>query len=251
MASKREGGLIRMRYAVLGDIHSNLEALSEAVKQAQRHKVDRFVSVGDIVGYGPDPEACMDTLEKISCEAVAGNHDQGVSGKTDFSHYTEGARAGILWTQEKIGKPYLEKLKALPLARDVEDFSVVHASLDHPAEWDYILDSQHALTSLRLQKKGLCFYGHTHLPVIFRADGTTQMFREGIVSLEKGQQYLINVGSVGQPRDGNPHPCLVIYDSTAHTVQMHRFEYNVVKTQRKILEEGLPASLAMRLSYGR
>lgn len=240
-----------MRYAILGDIHSNLEALSAVVEQAKKLKVDRFISVGDIVGYGPDPEPCLDLLAKISCDAVAGNHDQAVAGLTDFSYYSDGAKAGILWTQEKIHRAYMEKLRSLKLVMETDDFCVVHASLEDPAQWAYILDNQHAISSIRLQKQGVCFYGHTHLPVIFREDGNTVVFHEGPVKLVKGHRYLVNAGSVGQPRDGDPHACLLVFDTEAFAVEMHRLEYDVLKTQQKILQEGLPASLALRLGYGR
>ena len=240
-----------MRYAILGDIHSNWEALSTVVAEAKKLKVDRFISVGDIVGYGPDPEPCMDLLAQISCEAVAGNHDQAVGGLTDFSAFSDGAKAGILWTQEKIHQPYLEKLRVLPLILQTEDFSAVHASLENPSQWAYVLNNQHAISTIRLQQRDICFYGHTHLPVIFREDGNTTVFHEGPVSLTRGHRYLINAGSVGQPRDGDPHACLLIFDSTTFSLHMHSFAYDVLKTQQKILQEGLPAALALRLSYGR
>lgn len=193
----------------------------------------------------------MDLLQSLDCSVVAGNHDQSVAGLTDFSHYSEGAKAGILWTQEKIHRPYMERLKTLPLTLQSEDFNIVHASLDDPAHWDYVLDNFHALSSIHLQNRNVCFYGHTHLPVIFREDGHTALLREGMITLSKEYRYMINAGSVGQPRDGNPHACLLIFDAAAMTVEMLRFEYNVAKTQEKILQEGLPSSLALRLSYGR
>ena len=240
-----------MRCAILGDIHSNWEALSAVVAHAKKSNVDGFFSVGDIVGYGPDPERCMELLQSLSYTAVAGNHDQAVAGLIDFSYYSEGAREGILWTQENISHAAREKLKALPLTFQSEDFCLVHASLEQPGQWDYILDNRHALSSIRHQKQQICFYGHTHLPVIFRDDGNTIILREGTVKLVKEHRYMINAGSVGQPRDGNPQSCLLIYDSDTLTVEMCRVEYPFTKTQEKILQEGLPASLALRLSYGR
>ncbi len=240
-----------MRYAILGDIHSNLEALSAVLALARKTGVDGFFSVGDIVGYGPDPEPCMDLLAAAQCRAVAGNHDEAVAGLTDFSHYSDGARAGIIWTQEKIAASTVSKLKALPLTLETPHFSVVHASLESPSQWPYILDGQHAVPSIALQKQPVCFYGHTHLPVVFRDDGMAMRFHEACLSLDKKRRYLINAGSVGQPRDGIALSCLLVYDTEASTVQLHRVEYEVGKTQQKILQEGLPSSLALRLSYGR
>ncbi len=240
-----------MRYAILGDIHSNLEALQAVVREAHKLKVNRFVSVGDIVGYGPNPQECMDLLESLPCMSVAGNHDQAVAGVTDFSGFRKEAQDGILWTRENCDAAHIQQLESLPLVYEGSDLSVVHASLFQPDQWEYVLSKYQAFVSMGCQKGLVCFYGHTHLPVIFRSDGEIFPLIGDPITLSGGYRYFVNAGSVGQPRDANPCACLLIFDAKALTLEMHRVAYDIAETQKKIRQAGLPEVLAVRLTYGR
>ncbi|MDP8262124.1 MAG: metallophosphoesterase family protein [Candidatus Ancaeobacter aquaticus] len=239
-----------MKYGILGDIHSNFEAL-ETVHAYLKDKVDKFVSVGDIVGYAASPNECIEVVKGLGCPVVAGNHDQAVTGKTDITNFHPFAREAVIWTKNVIKKENYEFLASLDLIAHENDFSVVHASLDIPDKWTYIMSIDEADMSFRFQETKVCFLGHTHYPGIFRSDGIFIPVDEGDYPLAGDYKFIVNVGSIGQPRDGNPDACAVIYDTDTNSVNVKRLPYEIQRTQDRIIDASLPKIIAERLSFGR
>lgn len=239
-----------MKFGILGDIHSNLEAL-DVVLEFLRKEVDRYISVGDLVGYAASPNECIDKVRGIGATVVVGNHDCAVTGKTDIANFNPYAREAVIWTKETLTKDNFSYLSTIDLIIHADNCSIVHASLDNPDDWTYIMSIDEADLSFRFQETPICFVGHTHYPGIFRSDGKYTPFDEGEYALKGNYKYLVNVGSIGQPRDGIPEACAVIFDSDRSVVKMKRIGYNIKKAQDKIIKAGLPKILANRLAFGR
>lgn len=243
-----------MRLLVLGDIHGNLEALSAVVADARAKGYDRAVSVGDVVGYGADPSACLDLLREIGAGIVLGNHDQAVLGTLPLEGFNEYARAAVEWTAARLSALETAFLGTFPYVIREEGYAVSHGTLHRPEEYRYLLTEAEAAASLEVLDRPVCFLGHTHLPVWVR----TARDREGLeisvsdpAPVEPGRPVLVNVGSVGQPRDGDPRTAYCLYDSGTRQAVLHRIPYDLETTGRKIREAGLPAILADRLKVGR
>ncbi|MGH9410025.1 MAG: metallophosphoesterase family protein [Vicinamibacterales bacterium] len=245
------------RYLVLSDLHGNIDAL-EAALTAAAHQWDRVLVLGDLVGYGAEPNAVVDRVRALDPEAVIrGNHDKAACGLDDGSQFNYVARAAAQWTGEELSPDNLEYLRALPPGPLEID---ALAEICHGAPFDedhYIFDPVDAYRALQAMTRPVCLFGHTHLPVIFRAvDGTFEgeavdPDRDVIVRLQRGARYLVNVGSVGQPRDGDPRAAYGILDDEARELRLFRVPYSVEAAQQRILAAGLPASLANRLALGR
>lgn len=240
-----------MRYGVFADVHSNLEAWEVVARALSEEKIDRYICVGDIVGYGADPEECIKRVRALDPVVVGGNHDWAAIGKTDITYFNPYAREAVLWTQEKLNKKDKDYLSSLGLIEEVEDFTVVHGTLDEPQEFKYIQDLDSAWSSFELLEKSILFVGHSHVPFILAKDGEIEYISSREAKLESGKKYLINVGSVGQPRDGDPRACYVVYDTEAKMIEIKRLDYDIKGAQAKIMEAGLPRILAERLSVGR
>lgn len=240
-----------MRYAILGDIHGNLEALTAVVAAARENGVDRFLSVGDIVGYNPNPRECMSILSDLETLVVRGNHDEYAARSENLTGFNPVAAAAILWTREELTDEEREYLGHLDLIQAVDDFVIVHATLDRPGDWGYILERHAAEASFVHQEPAVCFFGHTHVPLVFQHAGSVKAGFYRRIRIQPGAQYLVNVGSVGQPRDGDPRAAYVIYDTEAQVVELQRVPYDLETTQRKIRDNELPERLALRLEVGR
>lgn len=240
-----------MRIAILGDIHSNLEALQVVLEDIKRVGVDKYVCVGDIVGYNSNPHECLELVRSLDCETVRGNHDHYCSHDESLTGFHPLAADVVDWTRQHLEPEEREYLRSLPLVRQVEGFTIVHSTLDNPEMWGYVFDALDAEANFNYQVTSVCFYGHTHVPLAFeKAD----MVRGGLyqrIKLQRGRKYFINVGSVGQPRDGDPRAAYVIYDLENNEVQLHRVPYDYRITQRKVLAAGLPSRIAARLEVGR
>ena len=246
-----------MRYLVLSDIHSNLEALSAILSFVRRKPWDKVVFLGDLVGYGANPNQTMDMLRSLRpLVAIRGNHDKVCSGIEDGELFNRIALEAALWTRRKLTRPNLQWLRGLPEGPAVVDgaFAISHGTpIDEDA---YIFGEIEALNVFRHTNFPVCFFGHSHFPVIFglSPDAITTVltvapsFR---FKLRPGVRYLINPGSVGQPRDGNPLTSFAIYDSDSRVVTIHRLPYPLRLTQQKIRKAGLPRPLADRLGIGR
>ena len=243
-----------MRYLVLADIHANLEALQAVLGAAQ---YDRVLLLGDLVGYGADPESCLDTVRALDVAgAVRGNHDKAVAGLDDARSFVAHAREAAHWSRGRLSARNLEYLRELPEGpREVDGIiSIAHGS---PRDEDeYLVPEMPPRPSLfEAFPTPVCFFGHTHRPTLFsRLGGATYSSRIsgcGQVSLDlESTCYLINPGAVGQPRDRDPRAAFLIYDSGASCVEFNRVEYDIASAQRKILAAGLPELLARRLDRG-
>lgn len=246
-----------MRIGILGDIHSNLEALTTTVSEMRTHGVDHWVQVGDIVGYGPDPCACIDLVRDLGCTVCLGNHDAAVVGLLDHEYFNTYARLAVEWTRRQLRKKDLEFLQGLPLVVEHRHYTLVHGTLHMPEMFGYVLTPVEATDSIRLQRTLMSFVGHSHVPAIY-------LLREGQPGNDLEAHYdsqirlstkgyarvLMNVGSVGQPRDEDPRAAYAIYDTETGEAAIHRVAYDIRTTQSKIRVAGLPAMLADRLSLG-
>ena len=236
-----------MKLALLSDIHSNLEAL-DAVLEALP-EVDRILVLGDIVGYGPDPLGVIDRLQSVKARAVRGNHDQAMLDPSMLELFNPHAAAAARWTLDVMTPQSLRYLNSLPLYGRIGRHRLVHGSPRKPYIWEYILDELQALEILVRLGDRLCFFGHTHLPRIFTESG--EQIPEGTDWIEVPASALINPGSVGQPRDGNPDAAFAVVDLSRSAMRFGRVPYDIATTQAKIRAAGLPEVEAARLALGR
>ena len=241
-----------MRIAIFGDIHSNLEALQAVLADAKAHQCTHFVCLGDIVGYNANPKECLDIVRDLECPTVKGNHDELACMSIHPTNVSGLANEGISYTRAQITPEDVAWLDALKFVRQVRDFTVVHATLDTPHKWGYVLNQLDAGASFSYQHTQLCFFGHTHVPRAYIRDHQVHTIeRWDMMLVEPGKKYFLNVGSVGQPRDGDWRASYAIYSPKEHHVQLRRLDYDVEKAQGKIIAAGLPPRLATRLGEGR
>jgi diadenosine tetraphosphatase ApaH/serine/threonine PP2A family protein phosphatase len=241
-----------MRVLVVSDVHSNLIALQAVLADAGAFDV--IWSLGDIVGYGPEPNACIEELQRHSHVAIAGNHDWGVLGKTDLATFNARARAANLWTRRVLSAESRAYLEALPETHALDDVTLAHGSPRHPI-WEYLLEAKVAKASFDYFDTPLCLVGHTHVPILFR-DAPAAPHCDMILPPEETQVRLddtpciLNPGSVGQPRDGDPRAAYLLYDSDTRVFEHRRVSYDIAKTQARMRAIGLPTSLISRLELG-
>ncbi|MBC8117572.1 MAG: metallophosphoesterase family protein [Candidatus Saccharimonas sp.] len=240
-----------MRYAILGDLHGNLEALEAALKKLRTLGIDRYLQVGDVVGYGADPGPCIQAMRDLNAVVVAGNHDWAVIGKLDADFFNAYARAAVEWTRSVLTVDDRRWLERLPLRRVIDDdVEIVHATLDQPEVFDYIQSYYEASRSMDAMQSTVCFNGHSHIPLIFSRSPTLSHSQAAKFTLPANARALINVGSVGQPRDEDPRCAFAVYDSKDRTYVLHRAEYDIRGAAAKIRRAGLPSVLAERLALG-
>jgi diadenosine tetraphosphatase ApaH/serine/threonine PP2A family protein phosphatase len=240
-----------VRYALLSDIHGNLEAL-EAVLAHAASRADAVLCLGDIVGYGADPGPCIERVAERAEAVVAGNHEHGVAGLLPLDWFNDRARTAARWTQRRLDRDHLGWLATRPLVAEVDDATLVHASPAHPADWDYVISAEDGYDAFASFTTRMCFIGHSHRPGAWSMGSSGRDWAPGVgaVDLEAGRRYLVNVGSVGQPRDGDPRASYAVWDVDTRRVTIERVPYDVAAARRKILEAGLPRILAERLSIG-
>ncbi|MDD3703217.1 MAG: metallophosphoesterase family protein [Victivallaceae bacterium] len=268
------------KIAILSDIHSNYEALTAVLAKCDEFGVDKYVSVGDIVGYNADPSICLEMVRSLDliC-AVKGNHDEYASSNDDLMEgFNPHAKRAVLWTKTQLTSEQRNWLANMPLRATVPgtNITIVHATLDSPDNWGYVFDLHHAADNFAYQFTQICFCGHSHVPVAFYKKPISTMSErpieeilawthqsdEGVspkdtlvsdvlsVRLETGYKYLFNIGSVGQPRNHDPRASFAIIDTDTKEVFRQRVAYDFHTTQKKVLEAGLPERLAARLEYG-
>ena len=240
-----------MRFAVLSDIHANLEALDAVLAEARAKHCDEFLCLGDVVGYNADPSECIRRIQELNCPVVQGNHDEQASIPVSTEGFNEMAEEAIGWTREHLSAGEKAWLANLRLTRQVCDFTIVHATLDTPAQWGYVFNDLDAIASFTYQHTALCFFGHTHWPTAFVRDDNVRRIAVGEITLLNGKKYFINPGSIGQPRDRDWRAAYCIYDTERNVVEQHRVKYDLEAAQRKIRAAGLPQRLAERLAAGR
>jgi len=243
-----------VRYAVFSDVHANLEALEAMLADAGRRSPDAYLCLGDVVGYGPEPNECTARVRELRPTVVAGNHDRGAVDRLEPSAFSSLARAAIEWTAGALTEETRAFLAALPERFESPGFLAVHGSPREPIT-EYILDLPTALAVFAGTEFGLCFVGHTHMPAVFvrGEDGhiKTQAFRrDEPLRLAGASRYIINAGSVGQPRDGDPRAAYLVFDDEEMTATLHRVLYPVAATQAKMVARGLPPLLSRRLAVG-
>jgi len=238
------------RIAIFSDVHGNLEALQTVLRKIAAAGVDRIICLGDVVGYGADPNACLEQVVKVSDLILAGNHDCASVGLEDPGFFNPVALAAIQWTAHMLDK---KNAALLRFYRPFEDEGVcryAHSSPVEPDLWHYLFDPEDGWTVLAQTNFEMCFVGHSHRAFVCSASQKTTLMREGEVQLSDGDRYLINVGSVGQPRDGDPRASFAIWDRENGNLQLHRVSYDVAAAQAKILDAGLPSFLAERIGVG-
>ena len=242
-----------MRWGIFSDVHSNLEALEAVIRAYKSEGIDIYLCLGDIVGYGANPVECIQITKDVAQITIAGNHDWAVAGLFSSEYFNDWARQAVLWTQKKIDLANRNLLASLRLIYEDQDLVLVHGSLNQPEEFNYMTDIFQASRTFALMKKPVCFLGHTHSVGIFIQDkeGIIDYQRESRLKLREGYRYIVNVGSVGQPRDGNNKASFCIYDTKRQEVLIKRIAYDIKSAQEKILTCGLPQFLAARLSVGR
>lgn len=238
-----------MRVVVLSDIHSNLAALWTAFNYIEKLKPDKIVCLGDIVGYGPRPNECVELVQQKCQIYLMGNHDHAVLGLTDTYHFNQYAREAINWTRRALTIQNKAFLENMAFSHFENEILYVHSTPVQPEEWHYILSEYEARQYMQRIKQQLCFVGHSHIPVVFSSDDPA-MYKEEFDVSDRKKKYIINVGSIGQPRDGDPRLCFVLYDSEKGKIKFIRLDYPIQQTYQEILENKLPPFLAMRLFTG-
>jgi predicted phosphodiesterase len=241
-----------MRWAILSDVHGNLEAFQAVIEDLRSEGVDQVAFLGDVVGYGADPNECLALLRDLTDWAVAGNHDYGAVGLTNIHVFNPVARAAVLWTRDQLSEENLTYLRRLILLRQKEGTTFVHATPNQPQDWNYIFTFPEAEEAFQGFLGNLAFVGHSHRPLVLvkENDGEVEVSSGEEILLKKEARYIINVGSVGQPRDGFTEAAYGIYHEGSGKYLLKRVSYDVRAAQKKIIRAGLPPFLAQRLSRG-
>lgn len=245
-----------MRCAVISDIHGNHEALTAVLADIKQKGIKDIFCLGDIVGYGAEPGKCLAEIGSLTDKIAAGNHDHGAVGLLDLSSFNLNARKAVEWTAGVLTLQEKETLSKLPLIiksnTESGDFLAVHSTPNKPEDWHYILSLDEAEYQFEKFRENICFVGHSHQPIFWESDANSRcnIISRAHVRLDKAKRYIINVGSTGQPRDGDPRSAYAIFDSSKKEVTIARVEYDVKAAQEKIIKAGLPVRLAERLSIG-
>ncbi len=241
-----------MLYGVIADIHGNFEALTAVLDQVAAADPDQLICVGDLVGYGASPAECVRTVRELEPVVVAGNHDWAAVGKLSTAYFNADARDSIDWTVRRLSSDDLDYLRRLELVQVTGDVTVVHSSPSFPDYFDYLQTLYDVRLAFGHMNTKVCFVGHSHVPVMFKDSTPIKYFtNEDVFKIPDDNRAIINVGSVGQPRDLDPRACYVLYDSDEHVVSMHRLEYDVRAAAERMLDAGLPATNAARIMVGR
>jgi len=247
-----------MKFAIIADIHANLEALEVVLADIKEQKCTHYACVGDVVGYGANPRECLKIIRDMGMPVVKGNHDEYCSIEEELDGFNPHAAEAVNWTRAQLTPDERQWLRDLKYFRMVTSFSMVHATLDGPQRWGYVFNKLDAAASFPYQNTAVCFFGHTHVPLAFIREpnaagqlvvkgGTYSKFKVDTAT----KKYFVNVGSVGQPRDNNPKAAYVVYDVDEGTIELRRLDYDIAGAQKKILDAGLPPRLAERLAYGK
>jgi len=239
----------RKKYAILGDIHGNWEALTAVLDDCSARAVTHYACVGDIVGYNADPGACLRRVREMDMDCVKGNHDHYCAGNESLDEFHPLAANVLDWTRHALADSERAFLRSLGMVRQTDGFTLVHSTLDMPEKWGYVFDSLDADANFTYQMTVVCFHGHTHQPVVYERGARTRRRSLTKMSVEIGKKYFINVGSVGQPRDGDTRAAYVVYDMSRE-IELVRVPYDIARTQAKIRNAGLPERLARRLELG-
>jgi diadenosine tetraphosphatase ApaH/serine/threonine PP2A family protein phosphatase len=241
-----------LRYAILSDIHGNLEAL-DAVFADAAGRADSVLCLGDTVGYGADPLPCVERIAERAQAIVGGNHDWAVADRLEMAWFNRYARAAAEWTRERLDDDHRAYLGGLPLVAEVAEATLVHASPAEPEAWDYLISAEEGFAAFAHFQTRWCFVGHSHVPGVWSLGSSGPDFQPGVqdVRPEPGRRYLVNVGSVGQPRDRDARAAYAVWDAETGALSMRRVGYDLDAARGKIVRAGLPTFLAERLADGR
>ena len=239
-------------FAILGDIHANLDALEVVLADCREQGVTDYLCTGDVVGYNACPHECLEMVRALNCPVVMGNHDHYVSSRQNLEDFNPHAAAVIEWTRKQLSEEEMCFLRSLPFVATKMGITLVHATMDNPEDFGYVFDHLQAEAHFSHQVTPLCFHGHTHVPIIYSNELDGVKHYDPIdFQLELGQRLFINVGSVGQPRDGDPRASYVIYDMSARVIRFRRLAYDVEAAMARNRAAGLPEKCAARLEIGR
>ena len=240
-----------MLHAIVSDIHGNLEALEAVLADVERHRPGSMVCLGDFVGYGASPNDCIDRLRPMIEHAVVGNHDLAACGRLKLTYFNTNAAMAAQWTDAALTPENRRYLQELPFAVKWRETLLVHASPAEPENWHYVLSPVEAQAEMDAYQEKVCFIGHSHYPGTFdRLDGQVRYSRGTEIRIENGHRYLVNVGAVGQPRDGDPRAAYVLFDDEQRVIRHVRVDYDIAGAMRRIIDAGLPRFLAERLQWG-
>lgn len=242
-----------MRYGIFSDIHSNLEAFNAVLEAYKKEAIDTYLCIGDVVGYAVNFKECIEKVKEIAAVTIAGNHDWATVDLFSLDYFNRVAKEAIVWTQDRLDDSSRYFLGSTRSIYKNEDLTLVHGTLDNPTEFHYLIDEYIAKDTFRLMETALCFVGHTHKAGIFVEDrfGGVYYQQNDFSDISLENKYIIDVGSVGQPRDRNPQAAYSIYDTKRKEVQIKRISYDVQTTVKKIYDAGLPEFLGRRLLSGR
>jgi predicted phosphodiesterase len=242
-----------MRYGIFSDIHSNLEAFNAVIEAYRKESIDKYLCIGDVVGYAANPKECTNLVKEISMITIAGNHDWAVVNLFSVDCFNPLAAQAIFWAKRNLDNNSVHFLESLRLVFKNEDLTLVHGTLNSPESFHYMLDSFIAEDSFSSMETNICFIGHTHVPGIFIKDKDSKVHYcdQEYINIKPQEKYIINVGSVGQPRDNNPKASFCLYDTDKKEVRIKRVDYNIETARRKIINAGLPNFLGDRLLLGR
>ena len=240
-----------MRFAIISDLHANLEATQAVLADAHERECTHFVCLGDVVGYNANPHECVESVRKLECPVIMGNHDEQAALDESSRDFNALAEMAINWTRAQLTDADKTWLRELPLTREVHGFTIVHATFDAPKEWGYVFNTLDAAASFAYQKTTVSFFGHTHVAGAFVRDDGVKRVRVDELTIDETKKYFINTGSVGQPRDGDWRAAYCIYHLDKNVVEQRRVKYDLATAQQKIIKAGLPTLLAERLKLGR
>jgi predicted phosphodiesterase len=240
-----------MRYGIFADVHSNLEALEAVINAYKNEHIDHYLCAGDVIGYAADPGECIEKIKALSAISVAGNHDWAAVDLFSADYFNPLARQAVLWTRDNLGDDNKRFLKSLKLLYKSEHFVMVHGTLNNPGDFNYMNDGYMAEETFKLLDADICFLGHTHVAGVFVKDKNNRISYLKESDIKEDNKYIVNVGSVGQPRDGNPKAAYCIYDTDRRKVKIKRIGYDIETAARRIIKAGLPRFLADRLAVGR
>ena len=232
-----------MRFAIISDIHSNLEALTKAFELVDQEPVNEVVCLGDVVGYGANPNECVDLVRSRCRTVLRGNHDAAAVNPANAESFTKNARIAAEWTRQQLSDENKKFLEGLPYTSSRDGILFVHSSPYQPESWFYVLSEEDLEVAFQNFSEQICFIGHSHFPGIFSEEGPAK-------AVNRGTRFLVNVGSIGQPRDGNPKLSFGIFDTEKWNYRNIRSEYAIQAAAEKILRAGLPRALSDRLAMG-
>ena len=236
-----------MRYGLFSDVHSNLEALEAVLAAMAKERIEKFLSLGDTIGYAANPNECLNLVRQLPAVTVAGNHDLSAAGHPILYELYDEAREAAEWTAAQLTQESKNWIRSLPLVTREGDATLVHGSLVEPEKFLYTDKLSEIEQNFSLMETPFCFIGHSHFPWMMEEGAETAVTK---ITCRTGKKYMVNVGSVGQPRDGDPRASYCVWDSDQRRIELKRIEYDYKPTQRKILEAGLPSRFAKKLETG-